>query len=418
MPIQYRHTVARMPDGIKIRIQGPAQRTVRHRSDLAFEVGRDGFHRARWEGWTFKGDATRCWEINGSFHKAHHGGTNWQDFTHAQFVDTVRSLCDITGLHPASLHLAGLEIGVNVTPPCPTKDLLPCIALHRTSTPERMEGSARGITIMHGKRGRNYRFKVYDKAHQYGLPFELLRYEIAARQMRILQPCGVRTVADLLEPSTWHRLGAFLLARFDELLIVEPHMPTDTLRPAQRDLLAQASDPDYWQGMPRQRRSERRKILHNLFSRYASPNLKATLRASIEDKLNELIADAQATTPDIFAGGLDKANPDKCATWVKGENVTGNGIGVTSAEVGMMDPPQPERMCRACGADIGHQHPASVYCSEGRNGRMGKSCRNRGSNFTRTLRVLEGRGPLLFDHTSYLRASLGTPARRINSTTQ
>lgn len=403
-----------MLDGTKIRIQGPAQRTVRHRPGLAFEVGRDGLHRARWEGWTFEGDATRCWEINGSFHKAHHGGTNWQDFTHPQFVATVRSLCDITGLHPASLHLAGLEVGVNITPPCPTNDLLSCIALHRTSTPDRMEGSARGITIMHGKRGRNYRFKVYDKAHQYGLPFELMRYEIAARQMRILRPCGVRTIADLLEPSTCSRLGAFLLARFDELLIVEPHMHTDALRPAQRDLLDKASAPGYWQGMPRQRRSERRKALHILFSRHASPNLKALLRASIEDKLDELIADAKTTTPDIIAGGLDMANPDKCATWVKGENVTGNAIGDTSAEVGIMAPQQTVRRCRTCGADIGHQHPGSLYCSEERNGRLGKSCRNRGSNFTRTLRVLEGRGPLLFDHTSFIRASLGTPTRRIN----
>lgn len=406
-----------MFDGTKIRIQGPAQRTVRHRPGLAFEEGRDGLHRARWEGWTFEGDATRCWEINGSFHKAHHGGTNWQDFTHAQFVATVRSLCDITGLHPASLHLAGLEVGVNITPPCPTNDLLPCIALHRTSTPERMEGRARGITIMHGQRGRNYRFKVYDKAHQNGLSFELLRYEIAVRQMRILASYGVRTAADLLEPSTWERLGAFLLARFDELLIVEPHVPTDALRPAQRDLLAKATAPGYWQGMPRQRRSERRKALHNLFSRYASPNLKALLRASITDKLSELIADAHTLTPDIFAGGMELPNPDKYATWVKGENVTGNGIGDTSAEVGIVNAGQPVRRCRACGADIGHQHPASVYCSERRIGRMGKSCRNRGSNFTRTLRVLEGRGPLLFDHTSFIRASLGTPARRINSTT-
>jgi hypothetical protein len=274
-------------DGTKIRIQGPAQYTVRERPGLDFEVGRDGLHRARWGAFIFEGDATRCWEFNGSFHKAYYGGTNWQDFTHAQFVETVRSLCDITGLHPASLHLAGLEFGVNVVPPCTTDDLLHCIALHRTVAPERMDGKARGINIMHPcaastpnnrkaskkvEPGRNYRFKIYDKAHQYGLPCELLRYEIAVRQMRILAPYGVRTVADLLEPGTWHSLGAFLLSRFDELLIVEPHMPIDILRPAQRDLLANAGNPNYWQRMPRQRRSERRRTLDNLYTRHASPN--------------------------------------------------------------------------------------------------------------------------------------------------
>lgn len=388
-------------DGTKIRLQGPAQRTVRQRPGLDFDMGRDGKELARWGAFTFEGDATRCWEIRGSFHKAHYGGTNWQDFTHAQFVDTVRSLCDITGLHPASLHLAGLEFGVNVTPPCPTADLLRCIALHRTASPERMEGKARGITIMHGKNGRNYRFKLYDKAHQYGLPFELLRYEIAVRQMRILAPYGVRTVADLLDPCTWHTLATFLLARFDELLIVEPHLPTDILRPAQRDLLAKAMTPDYWQRMSRQRRSERRRILDNLFTRHASPNLKALLQTSITDKLKELAPDG----PDIIAGGLELLLPDNCATWVKGENVTGNTLEETSAEVNIMSHQQPVRRCLTCGRDITEQRKGSRYCSEARYSNAGKRCRNAGSNpRNNRLRSLERieRDPLLFDHGPFI----------------
>lgn len=410
------HTVTRMFDGARLRIHERAQRRLRVHPALFFSLDRDGKYRARWHGWTFEGDATRCWEVRGSFHKAHHGGENWKDYTRAQFHATVAALCDAFDLHPASLSVAGLEVGVNLVLTCPVAEVLDRILLHRTTAPIRMAGAARGIEFQYGHKGRNYRYKIYDKGHQYALPAELLRFEVAVRQMRILAPIGVRTVADLLERDVWERVAAFLLAKFDELLIVEPHMPTAALRSAQRDLVANASEPRYWQGMPRQRRSERRRALDALFTRYASPNLKAALRACIVAKLGELTADAPDLTPDIFAGGPVALDPDKCATWVKGENVTGNIFGASAAEVSELMPLEPVRRCRACGADIGHQVPGSVYCSERRNGRDGKSCRNRGSNYTRTLRELEQRGPFLFDHTAYLRPALGAPQRRRIST--
>ena len=406
-----------MYDGTRIRTHERTQHRLRAHPALSFSVERDGTERARPDHWTFEGDATRCWELRGSFHKAHQGGENWKDYTRAQFFETVAQLWEPYGLHPASLKLAGLEFGVNIVTPCPVAEVLDRIAMHGVKAPAPMGGAARGIVFLYGERGRNYRLKIYDKGHQYPEGGTLLRFEVAVRQMRILAPLGVRTVADLLERAVWDRLAAFLLAKFDELLILEPHMRTDGLRPAQRELVANASALEYWQRMPRQRRSERRRILDGLFTRCASPNLKATLRASIVAKLGELAADAPDIAPDIFAGGLDMANPDKCATWVKGENVTGNTFGASGAEVGEQVPPEPVRRCRACGADIGQQVPGSLYCSERRNGRDGKSCRNRGSNFTRTLRELEGRGPLLFDHTSFLRAALGPPQRRINTAT-
>lgn len=406
------HTVARMVDGARLRIHESAQHRLRAHPALSFNLDRDGKDRARGQGWRFEGDGARCWEVAGSFHMAHQGGENWRDYTRAHFFETVADLCLPLDLHPASLILAGLEFGVNIVPPCPAAEVLDRIALHRTTGPLRMSGDARGIVFQHGDKGRNYRLKIYDKGHQYGLPGELLRFEVAVRQMRILAPLGLRTVADLLERGAWDRLAAFLLAKFDELLIVEPHMPTDALRSAQRDLVANASEPRYWQGMPRQRRSERRRALDSLFTRYSSPNLKTALRACIVAKLGELTADAPDLTPDIFAGGPVAPDLDKCATWVKGENVTGNIFGASAAEVSELMPLEPVRRCRACGADIGHQVPGSVYCSERRNGRDGKSCRNRGSNYTRTLRELEQRGPFLFDHTAYLRPALGAPQRR------
>jgi hypothetical protein len=127
--------------------------------------------------------------------------------------------------------------------------------------------------------------------------------------MRPLQPLGVRTVADLLDTATWHRLGAFLLAKFDELLIVEPHMPTDAMRPAQRELVAKASAPAYWQAMEnnRARRYRNRKALEAIHAQHAPHGLKASLRTAITAKLSDLLNsdvchNGTTTTPEVPRG--------------------------------------------------------------------------------------------------------------------
>ena len=104
-----------MIDGTKLRLPDCTQQRVRSHHLLAGRwrsrgQGKAGHERftATWNGWTFTGDATRCWEIRGSFHKAHHLATNWQDYTFTQFLETVAALCDAFGLHPSGLIIAGV----------------------------------------------------------------------------------------------------------------------------------------------------------------------------------------------------------------------------------------------------------------------------------------------------------------------
>lgn len=404
-----------MFDGTKLRIQGRDQERLRSHARLSFTVEPDGKHRARWGPFTFIGDALRCWEVQGSFHYLRHG-TNWPDFTRSQFVAAVSSMCIDLGLHPANVRLANVEVGVNVRPPIPSVEVLKGVVLHRTQRPTGMGGGAVGIEIRHN----GYRFKIYDKAHQFGLPHELLRFEIAVRKMRTLAPFGIRTLADLLEPSTWKAMRGYLLARFDELFIVEPNVIVEQLRPAQRALLTRAKDPRYLVDLSRQRRAEKLTALRRIFDKYAEPNLKASLRALIdansvevsegdtgakEQPTPDILTKGSAPLPVTFAPRGSKSRPRTITPFmVKGATVTGSVDEVmNNAAV---------RRCRTCGRDISHQVPGSLSCSEQRNGRDGKSCRNRSSNFTRTLRVIEQRGPFLFDHLPYLRTPLGPPRRR------
>lgn len=302
-----------MYDGLKLRIKGRDQHRLRMHHLLNWKpngVDRLGNVRyiATWGHFIFKGDATRCKWMKGSFHIHYHAGENWADFTRAQFAEAVTSACIALGLHPANLLLANLELGVNIIPPSPTPDVLRYIVLHRTQRPDRMRKGV-GIEIRHAA----YRFKIYDKARQYKRPGELLRFEIAVRKMRTLARYGVRTLADLLEPATWTALRGYMLARFDELLIVEPDIHTERLRPAERELLAHAPDPNYWVGLTNRQRYEKRRTLTSIYDRTASPNLKATLRTSIASKLDELTTNREQVAKDAprtFAPAVEDSTPD------------------------------------------------------------------------------------------------------------
>jgi len=352
----------------------------------------------------------------GSFHKQHHGGANWQDFTFTQFVEVVTSVCIAFGLHPVNLALSNVEVGANIIPPIPTAKVLRSIVLHKTAAPIPMR-KGHGIEIHHAA----YRFKIYDKALQYDRPGELLRFEIAVRKMRQLERYGVRTLSDLMEPSTWTALQGYLLARFDELLIVEPGIQRPGLRPLQVELLANAGNASYWEGLDKRRRSEKRKALNDIYTRHAPDGLKATLRRLIAAKLEEL---NDGPTPDLCTDGVTTTAtteprtfaPTGAPTFVgpkKGPIRTFAPYTLRGAKVRVPDAVEEgteARRCLSCGRDISEQDPRSRVCSERIHGKDGKACRNKLSNRSLTLRRMALRGLLLFDEQPFVAvATSNTP---------
>ncbi len=390
-----------MFDGVKLRIQGRDQQRLRSHHLLSWKpkgvdtLGRERYV-ARWGAFTFKGDATRCTQMRGSFHQQHHGGENWADFTRDHFAEVVASVCIALGLHSSTLRLANLELGVNILPPIPTPDVLTCIVLHRTQRPTPFREGI-GIEVLHSA----YRFKIYDKARQYNRPGELLRFEVAVKKMRTLGRYHVATLSDLLEPATWIALQGYLLARFDELLIVQPGVHAEGLRPAERELLARASDPNYWVGLTKGQRSEKRATLANIYTRSASPNLKATLRALIASKLQEL-----NNAPEQFAEDGPRTfaptGNDLPGTPSAGTERTFSPHVIKGAKVRFEGTGKEVRRCPVCGRDITHQDPRSRVCSERLYGKEGKRCRNALSNRSLSLRRMDVRSYPLFDQTPFV----------------
>ena len=63
-------------------------------------------------------------ELRGSIHKYHTGGHNHTDFTRSDVLRAVARLSDELRTPADCIDIHALEIGVNVCPPCPTRDII------------------------------------------------------------------------------------------------------------------------------------------------------------------------------------------------------------------------------------------------------------------------------------------------------
>jgi hypothetical protein len=98
--------------------------------------------------------------------------------------------------------LRQLEIGVNIIPPYPTKELLPYCFLHGTTPFVWVHNSDEGKYIQ--AEHSQYIIKIYDKARHYrqkgfNVPHaEILRFEIKFKKLERLKKLDIYTLNNLL----------------------------------------------------------------------------------------------------------------------------------------------------------------------------------------------------------------------------
>lgn len=239
---------------------------------------------ADWGAWVFYADHNEVLEFRGSFHKSFHGGTNWQDFTQAQYCEEIQRITDHFNFPPEAMYFLNLEVGVNLRLPIPTKAVIESIMLHRRKRPVPMS-EGHGIIIRHLG---HYLFKVYDKALQYGLPYELVRFEIHVDRMEPIKRLKIHNAADLLDVQKWLLLEKFLQKKLKALLIVEPYH-TASLRKQQIELLDSTRTVESWLGMNDKQRCKKRQKVERLLRTHGKYDVRGRLENGIRLKVHELI---------------------------------------------------------------------------------------------------------------------------------
>lgn len=138
--------------------------------------------------------------ISGSLHKYWNAGAhNFNDFNFDAFLDVLDDLKEKFNITPEQCILKCLELGLNITPPIPTNEILDYCFLHKTKPFEYQKNSGEGKykQCVHSQ----YIIKIYNKALHYKKDFdiktEIMRFEIKYTKMERLNKLGVLNLNDI-----------------------------------------------------------------------------------------------------------------------------------------------------------------------------------------------------------------------------
>ena len=157
---------------------------------------------ASYKGLEFKIYDTGTITLSGSLHKYWNDGAhNYNDFNNEEVLFILSDLNTKFDIDPSKCILKCVEIGINITPPVPTNEILDNCLLHKTKPFEYQKNSDEGKykQVQHSQ----YIIKIYNKALHYKskgfkIKEEIMRFEIKYTKMQKLNEKGIFSLQDLM----------------------------------------------------------------------------------------------------------------------------------------------------------------------------------------------------------------------------
>jgi hypothetical protein len=178
--------------------------------------------------------------LSGSLHKYYNSGAhNFNDFNFEAFSNVLNDLKDKFNIVPEKCILKCLELGLNITPPITTNEILDYCFLHKTKPFEYQKNSGEGKYKQ--CKHTQYIVKIYNKALHYKKFFEninpeIMRFEIKYTRMERLNKLGVYNLSEIA------KLG---FKYFENELLTE-WLFYDTTINAKSKRLTNYQNPIYW----------------------------------------------------------------------------------------------------------------------------------------------------------------------------
>lgn len=319
-------------------------------------------------------------KINGSLHKNHFGGANYERFTFYHLQQEIKTLCSTLEIDPREARITNLEIGVNIPLPFAVSPFIHNgLMIHQTTEfipYDKKDGISLGLTAAHAQ----YVLKCYDKGLQYNLPTPLFRFEIRYLKMETLQykkvskkriklENGIFFLSDLQHFDKVKVLVKNLVKCWNEILLSEPEINIDLLPLTikERELFLFGRNRNEWIIL-HQRQTEtfkkRRQDFKKLIAQYGN-NIHAQILALIKTEWQIL----QTQYPILPSG--------KEATPQETKNALPNFTIKVKGNIGY----NLKRYCKTCRRDISEQKTDSIFCGEKKVGYTNAHrCRNIDSN--------------------------------------
>ncbi len=226
-------------------------------------------------------------EIQGSLHKYFNNGVhNYNDFTLLELHSVLDDLANAFHLNLNNCIVKNMEFGVNIKPPFITSKILNNLMLHKAS-------KFYDVQLKSGNYKQaphqQYYVKIYDKAKQYLLLQNLMRYELKFTKSCIINKLGITTLNDLLG-SNWIELVKIrLLREWNQIVLFDYRLfSIDTLTARYRNKLSYWSNPNYWSGLTKQSRFKAKNRYSNLLDDNFQISLHSSIAILIQEKFNDL----------------------------------------------------------------------------------------------------------------------------------
>jgi len=247
---------------------------------------------AEYKGLTFKIYTSGLINIQGSLHKFYNDGYHNHDDFHIKLLEEAINLfVSEFNLELRNCTLVNLEVGANVTPVIPTKEVLRYMYMHQKK--EFLYGDFKNGTYKQASY-REYYLKAYDKAQQHKLQREVFRFEIKMVTSRYINKFKIYTLEDLLNPVLLKGLCKHLIDRWREILMWDPSVYDYSTNIAYKNKLANWANPTYWSNLADDKSAYRNKYSrevkkYKFFQTNASDNIQFQMQTCLEYKLASLI---------------------------------------------------------------------------------------------------------------------------------
>lgn len=348
---------------------------------------------AKRDGLTFRTNGNYC-QMFGSLHTFKNGGgTNADNFTFDELQRVINDLQTNYNINPSTTNIQHLEIGVNIPLDYSPEIVIKSVISHR----------GRAFTPLYDrKRHRvgkvcersNYTLKLYDKGKQVGTGANILRFEYVAHRQRNLEPCGVRTLADLTNRRKYALLLGLLLSAVPDMVFYDFKYKGAGMTATQWKRFQRYSNPNYWEGLTNDARQKALPRYFAVVEKYRLIDWRRWLYHS-------------ATKQGLFLLGIKPENGNFCHDFLSNgkrdvlaafaalecsvaKAATTNGRGgsleakkqdtETGEKVPYHSTTKTRRFCVVCGRDITDQKEGSRFCSERLHGKEARKCRNKDSN--------------------------------------
>lgn len=207
---------------------------------------------ASYKGLEFKIYDTGTITLSGSLHKYWNDGAhNYNDFDNEGVLFVLNDLNTKFDIDPNKCILKCLEIGINITPPVPTNEILDNCLLHKTKPFEYQINSDEGKykQVQHSQ----YIIKIYNKALHYKskgfkVRTEIMRFEIKYTKMQKLNEKGIFSLKDLINYGL-QNFKDEVLNEWQNVLYYDNTIQIDPLTTKLKKAVLEYSNPNYWTGL-------------------------------------------------------------------------------------------------------------------------------------------------------------------------